>query len=681
MMHSLPLGGQTKECGDRIMTKNEPEMRPRGRPAAAEVRKEGEGTWGCAESTELYRVDQWGEGFFRVGETGRLTVHTGGDGGHVIDVFDVVTGLGDRGISTPVMIGFPELVERRMDDMASVFAEAIGESGYKAGYTAVYPIKVNQHRHLVRQIEDHGRRRGFGLEVGSKPELLAVMALTADSDDRLIVCNGFKERRYIHHIMLATKLGRRAVAVIENLDELELIIEESVAAGVRPHIGVRLKLDTPSTGRWRDSTGEKAKFGLTFPGILLVVDRLTEAGMLDCLELLHCHMGSQISDIQVVNTGLSELTRVFVELQKMGAKLGYIDVGGGLGIDYDGSQTNSDFSVNYSLQEYASTVVYRIQSICDDAGIDHPTIVTETGRAMVGHHSVLVFDVLGSNRLDRWALDPEEASRAVEAVGAPRVLRDLCDAYLSVAPDRLLEAYHDALQAREEGLTHFGVGLLDLKQRGLIDRLFWSTCLEIARLAADLDPMPEELEELQLRISDTYFCNLSVFQSLPDSWALEQIFPIMPIHRLDQEPRRRATLVDITCDSDGRIDRFIDEFDDTAPVLAVHDLRAGERYFLAVFLVGAYQETLGDLHNLFGDTNLVQIRSDGDGGWNLEEVVVGDTVAEVLSYLEYDPRTLIEAMRRDCEIAVRSGRLSVAESREVLQSYEAGLAGSTYLEA
>jgi arginine decarboxylase len=391
-------------------------------------------------------------------------------------------------------------------------------------------------------------------------------------------------------------------------------------------------------------------------------------------------MGSQISDIQVVNAGLGELARVFVELRKLGANLTFIDVGGGLGIDYDGSKTNSDFSVNYSLKEYAATVVYRIKSVCDDAGIDHPTIVTEAGRAMVGHHSMLVFDVLGSNRLDRWALDLEAARREVDAMGAPRVLADLLEAYKSLAPDYLLEAYHDALQARDEVLTRFAVGVLDLPERGLADRLFWSICLEIIRLAADLDPMPEELGELELRISDTYFCNLSVFQSLPDAWAIDQVFPIMPIHRLDEEPLRRATLVDITCDSDGKIDRFVDDVDDMTPVLPVHELRDRESYYLAVFLVGAYQETLGDLHNLFGDTNLVHVRSDGSGGWNLEDVVVGDTVSEVLGYLEYDPRSLLEAMRRNCELAVRAGRLSVADSREVLASYEAGLAGSTYLE-
>jgi len=637
--------------------------------------------WTAGASAELYRIGEWGEGYFEIGNQGHLMVNLGQDTTGAVDVFEIMGGLRERGVSTPVMVGFPQLVERRMEEMAAAFAAAIEDTGYTAGYSAVYPIKVNQHRYLVQGIEGHGRKLGFGLEVGSKPELLAVMAMTVGSDDRLVICNGFKESNYVRHMLLATKLGRRVVAVIENLDELELIVDQALATGVRPHIGVRLKLESESIGRWRGSTGEKAKFGLTVPGVIDVVSRLKAANMLDCLELLHCHMGSQISDIQVINTGLTELARVFVELAGMGANLKYIDVGGGLGVDYDGSQTNSDFSVNYSLQEYATTVVYRIKSVCDDAGVAHPTIVTEAGRAMVGHHSLLVFDVLGCNRLDRWTLDIETARRHVESVDSPRVLKDLLDAYASVEPDRLLEAYHDAVQAREEARTLFTVGLLDLAQRGLVDRLFWSACLAIWRHAAELDPLPEELEELEFRLSDTYFCNLSVFQSLPDSWAIDQVFPVMPIHRLAEEPARRATLVDITCDSDGKIDRFIDAVRDTAPVLPVHELRDGEAYYLAVFLVGAYQETLGDLHNLFGDTNLVHIRSDESGGWRIEEVVAGDTVGEVLGYLEYDPRALAEAMRRDCELAVRRGLVTVADSRAILQAYDAGLAGSTYLES
>jgi arginine decarboxylase len=463
------------------------------------------GVWSPAHSAELYRVAEWGEGFFEIGEKGHLVVVPGREAKSAVDLYEVVGGLRERGVTAPVMIGFPELVERRMEDMAEAFAAAIADTEYEGDYAAVYPIKVNQHRYLVQGIEEHGKRLGFGLEVGSKPELLAVMAMTVGGDDRLIICNGFKEAHYVRYMLLATRLGRRVVAVIENLNELELIVEQSLETGVRPHIGVRLKLESETIGRWRGSTGEKAKFGLTVPGVIQVVERLQAADMLDCLELLHCHMGSQISDIQVINTGLTELARVFVELQRMGANLHYIDVGGGLGVDYDGSQTNSDFSVNYSLQEYATTVVYRIKSVCEDAGVDHPTIVTEAGRAMVGHHSLLVFDVLGCNRLDRWTLDIENARRLVDEKDPPRVVSDLLEAYASIEPDRLLEAYHDAVQAREEARTLFTVGLLNLAQRGLVDRLFWSTCLEIWRFAAAMDPMPEELEELEFRLSDTYF--------------------------------------------------------------------------------------------------------------------------------------------------------------------------------
>ncbi len=636
--------------------------------------------WSCNDSAEIYRIADWGSGFFEIGPNGTLQVLTDSASKIGIDLHEVVSGLVERGIGSPVVIGFPELVNRRMRDLTTAFHNAIEENGYRAGYSGVYPIKVNQHRHLVKDVNSFGQDIDFGLEVGSKPELLAVMGLTENCFDRLIICNGFKEARYIRHILLATKLGRRIVSVVENIDELDLIIALASTMEVRPRIGIRLKLDTRSTGKWHDSTGDKAKFGLTIPGVLEAVSRLRAADMLDCLKLLHCHMGSQITDIQVINTGLGEVSRVFVELAGMGANLKYIDVGGGLGIDYDGSQTNSDFSVNYSLDEYAATVVNRIMTVCDESGVDHPTIVTEAGRAVVGHHSMLVFDVLGCNRLDRWRLDLDEARAAVTEEGNPRVLRELLQAYESVTDDTLLEAYHDAQQARHEALTHFNVGILDLAKRGLADKIFWSTCIEIITRAKHLDPLPEELAELELKLSDTYFCNLSVFQSLPDSWAIEQVFPIMPIHRLDEEPARRATLADITCDSDGKIDRFVDPIEDVAPVLPVHALEEGKPYYLAVFLVGAYQETLGDFHNLFGDTNLVHIRADAEGRWEIDEVVIGDTVREVLGYLEYDPRELSQAIRRDCERAVRNNLMTVADSRSILDAYEQGLNGSTYLE-
>ncbi|MCU0302650.1 MAG: biosynthetic arginine decarboxylase [Thermoanaerobaculales bacterium] len=647
---------------------------PQAEPAVA---REG---WSPAASAELYRIDEWGMGFFSVGENGHLMVNLDGNPDHMIDLHEVVLGLEERGISVPVNIGFPDLLAARMREMASAFSTAIAENGYRGSYTAVYPIKVNQHRSLVRKIEVYGREHGFGLEVGSKPELLAVMGLTVDHPDRLIICNGFKEERYLNHIMLATKLGRHVVAVVESLAELELLLDAARAYSVRPRVGVRLKLDALASGRWQGSTGEKAKFGLSIPGVLDVVGLLRQAGMLDCLELLHCHMGSQLSDIQVINSGLQELTRVYADLNKMGANLSYLDVGGGIGVDYDGSQTNWDFSANYGLEEYAATVVYRIMAVCDEAGVAHPTIVTEAGRAMVCHHSVLVSNVLGVSRLDRHALTDEQATAELAQGKHPRIVRDVLEALLSVRPDHLLESYHDALQARQEALTRFSVGLISLEQRGLVDRVFWSTCIRISALARDLDPIPEELLELEQKLSDTYFCNLSVFQSLPDSWAIDQVFPIMPIHRLDEEPVRRATLADITCDSDGKIDRFI-QHEDVATVLPLHQVRDGEPYYIAVFLVGAYQETLGDLHNLFGDTNLVHIRYDDDEGWYVDEVVDGDTIGEVLGYLQYDVRELSGAIRRDCESSVRAKRLTAAESRTLLAAYDAGLTGYTYLES
>ncbi len=636
--------------------------------------------WTIQDTVDLYRLDAWSEGYFVAGASGHLMVQPDNRSGHQIDLYEIVRGLEERGIRSPVTIGFPDLLRRRIEEMVDAFGDAIESNNYTGGYSGVYPVKVNQQRFLVERVEAIGRELNFGLEVGSKPELLAVMGMTAESPDRLIVCNGFKEERYLRHVMLATKLGRRIVAVIENLDELDTLVRVFQESGARPLIGIRLKLDSHGSGRWRHSTGEKAKFGLSIPGVLKVVKKLEEAGMLDCLVLLHCHMGSQISDIQVVNAGLAELTRVYVELCRLGAGMQYIDVGGGLGVDYDGSQTNSEFSTNYGLQEYADTVVYRVMSGCDEAGVDHPTIVTEAGRALVSQHCVLVCDVVGANTVDQWAMSVEEArERLARVPDPPRAVEEVLDALSSVRDHRLLESYHDAVQAREEALTLFRVGLLDIEMRALVDRLFWSTCLEINRLSRDLDPMPEELQELEHSLSDTYFCNLSVFQSLPDSWAIDQVFPIMPIHRLDEEPDRRATLVDITCDSDGKIDRFVD-LEDVAPTMPLHAIRNGEPYYLGIFLTGAYQETLGDLHNLFGDTNLVHIVLAEDGGWEIGEIVEGDTVSEVLEYLQYEPRALLKAIRRDCERSMRAGQLTVSEGRALIDAYDAGLNGYTYLE-
>jgi arginine decarboxylase len=636
-------------------------------------------SWSISQSADLYRIADWGKGFFSITDSGHLAVLPRRDAAQMIDLREVVEGLAERNINTPVTIGFPDLLEHRMREFTDSFRTAIEETGYRGGYSGVYPIKVNQHRHLVRQVERLGRGLGFGFEVGSKPELLAAMGVTVDTPDRLIICNGFKEERYIQHIMLATKLGRQVVAVIESAHELDLLIDQARSSGVRPTVGIRIKLQTPSVGRWSGTTGVKAKFGLDIPGTLDAVERLREAEMLDCLRLLHCHMGSQISDINIINKGVGELARVFVELCQLGAPLQFIDVGGGLGVDYEGSQSTSDFSVNYGLGEYAMTVVYRIMSVCDDHDIPHPTIVTEAGRALVCLHSLLVFDVLAVNRPDRWTEQENQAALDAAEREPPRVLEDAIEAWRSVTPARVLEAFHDAEQARDEATTLFNVGNLSLADRALLERIYWSTCRKVLDTAREIDPLPEELQDLEVTLSDTCFCNLSVFQSLPDAWAVDQVFPIMPIQRLDEEPTRRATLVDITCDSDGKIDRFVDEID-ISPVLAIHEKGANETYYLAILLIGAYQETLGDLHNLFGDANLVHVQLDDDGSWYISDEVDGDTVSEVLTYLQYEPRELYRDIRMECERSVRAGSMSAAESRELLAAYDRGLTGYTYLE-
>ncbi len=644
-------------------------------------REEG---WSINSARELYQIEAWGQGFFDINEAGHVVVRPNRSPEHEIDIFEVVEGLRERGISTPVLIGFSDLLAQRIRDLHDAFAEAIEENAYRGRYVAVYPVKVNQQRHLTEQIFENCKELGFGLEVGSKPELLAVLGMTAESPQTPIICNGFKEHRYIEFVTLALKLGRNIIPVIENLSELDLLLEMAERHGVTPRVGFRAKLDAEGAGRWRYSSGIKAKFGLTISEMIEAFEVLKNRGYASSIELLHCHIGSQIHDIRSVNNAVNELARIYVELVKMGAGLKYLDIGGGLGIDYDGSQTDFEFSMNYSLAEYASNVVYRIMAICDDEEIEHPTIVTESGRAMVAHHSVLVFDVLGANRLDRfvvpatleeWLGDPEEL---------PRTIVDLHEAYHALDDEeRLLESYHDALQARDEALNLFRVGHLRLEHRGIVERLFWAICARIRDICRKMDAVPEELADLESRMSDTYFCNLSIFQSLPDSWAIDQLFPILPIHRLNEPPTRRASLADVTCDSDGKVDRFIDPID-VKQTLELHPIEAtgagGEKYYLGAFLVGAYQETLGDLHNLFGDTHSVHVRLDENGQWWVDQVVEGDTVREVLSYVQYEVEKLHQQFRRECEHAVRTKKLTASDSRTLVGAYESGLAGYTYLE-
>ncbi len=639
------------------------------------------GRFSVEEASRLYRVGDWSAGYVSVGANGHLLIHPTRERDRAIDLHEVVEGLRQRGISPPVLLRFEDVVRDRLKALRTAFARAIADNEYRGAYRLVYPVKVNQQRHVVEAILDAGAASGFGLEAGSKPELLAVLGVTAGRDELPIVCNGFKDSEYIEAIVLAAKLGRRIIPVVEKFSELELIVRHAERYGVRPAIGLRVKLSRRSAGRWADSSGLRAKFGLHLTEALEALRFLRSRGMEDCLELLHCHVGSQVSDIRRIKDAVGEVARVYVELHRMGAGLSMLDLGGGLGVDYDGSHSGGDSSVNYTLEEYASDVVYRVGTVCTDAGVPHPTLITESGRAVSAHHSVLVFDVLGATGFDAFFLDDEERRdlETHEPDALPRPVRDLVGALELVDEGRLVEAYHDAEQAHEEALDAFVLGYLDLPMRALAERLYWTVAGRLAEAVARCPEPPEELAGLEDLLADIYFCNLSVFQSLPDAWAIGQLFPVLPIHRLDQPPTRRAVLADITCDSEGKIARFPDG-DSARTTLPVHPLEPGRPYTLAVCLVGAYQEILGDYHNLFGDTHAVHIALDDAGGWSIEEVVAGDTVREVLSYVQYEPERLLDAMRRDVERAVRAGRLSVPEGRALLRFYRDGLEGYTYLE-
>jgi arginine decarboxylase len=631
------------------------------------------------DSLALYNVGAWGSGYFSVNTAGHVVVRPDTSADHEIDLYEVVQGLQARDLAAPVVIRFSDILAHRLRHLHDAFARAIAENEYRNRYAAVFPIKVNQQRLVVEEVFRYGKEFGFGLEVGSKPELLAVMAMSEDSPDRLIVCNGFKDSSYIEAVILATKLGRTIIPVVENFSELELILKHADSYGVRPRLGVRVKLASEGSGRWRESAGERSKFGLFITEILEMLAVLKARGMEDCLKLVHCHPGSQLQDIRRVKDAINELAHTYAELKLMGAGLEYIDVGGGLGVDYDGTGTNYASSMNYTLNEYASDVVYRVGSVCNARGIEHPMIVSESGRAIAAHHSVLIFNTLGNSALDRFQIAPEEAERAVRDRALPQPVRDLFDAWRNVDERRLVECYHDAQTGRDQVLQMFNLGLLSLEYRGLAERLYWSACARIRDCCRKLDRAPEELEDLENVLSDTYFCNFSVFQSLPDSWAIDQQFPIMPSTDSMNKPLRNAVLADITCDSDGKIDRFVSTRE-TKRTLELHTLRNGEDYYLAAFLVGAYQETLGDLHNLFGDTHVVHIKLHEEGGWWIEEIVKGDTANKVLEYMEYDVAELAPALARDCERAVRDGRMTVAESQALKRFYETELDGYAYLE-
>jgi len=632
--------------------------------------------WSIEDSNELYAAGTWGGGYFGINDAGHVVCRPAKGDTREIDIYEVVQQLRARDLTAPMVLRFSDILRDRLRSLHDAFAAAITENDYKNRYAAVFPIKVNQQRLVVEEVYRGSAELGFGLECGSKPELLAVMAMTEDAPDRLIICNGFKDDSYIEAVILASKLGRLIIPVVENFSELGYILRQAEKYQVRPKIGVRVKLAAEGAGRWRESAGDRSKFGLFTTEILDLVEVLRSHDMLDCLKLVHCHPGSQLHDIRRVKDAVNELAQVYAELAKLGAGLEYIDVGGGLGIDYDGTRTNFESSTNYSLREYASDVVYRVASVCNARGLAHPVIISESGRAIAAHHSVLVFNVLGAARLDVFSA-PDRA--ATDDGRLPQPVADLFDAHATVSERRLVECWHDAQQAREQAQQMFSLGYLNIEMRSLAERLYWATCAKVRDVTRRLGRVPEELDGLEALLSDTYFCNMSVFQSLPDSWAIDQLFPIMPLHRLEERPGRSAVLADITCDSDGKIDRFVSSRD-TKRALEVHELRPGEDYFLAAFLVGAYQETLGDLHNLFGDTHVVHIRLDDEHGWWIEEIVKGDSASTVLGYMQYDPDELYPRFARDCERAMRDGRLSVAEGQALKRFYESELAGYTYLE-
>jgi arginine decarboxylase len=626
--------------------------------------------WTVADAAELYEVAAWGKGYFSINDLGHVCVHPNKDPRRSIDLKQLVDRLLARGIQTPVLIRFGDILKHRLGDIHAAFQQAIREHDYKGGYQCVFPIKVNQQRQVVEEVMDFGRPYHFGLEAGSKPELLAVIAVA--SNDMPIVCNGFKDDEFIETAMLAQKIGRQIYLVVEKYTDLGVILQKAEEVGVRPQIGVRVKLATPGSGRWQSSGGYRSKFGLSVSEILRLLAELKARNMHDCFKLLHFHLGSQITNIRHIKRALNEAARVYADLARHGAGLEILDVGGGLGVDYDGSQTNFESSVNYTLQEYANDVVFHIQSVCDDADVPHPTIFSESGRAVVAYHSVLVFNVLGVADLTENGVPqqlPEDAEKP---------LVDLLDTYQGITVRNALESYHDAQQALDMAMSLFGGGYLPLEQRCQAENLFWAICRKIQRLMRQMDYVPEELGVIDWALSETYFCNFSLFQSMPDSWAIKQLFPIMPIHRLSERPTHHAVLGDITCDSDGKVDRFIDRRD-VKRTLPLHTFD-GKPYFLGAFLVGAYQEILGDMHNLFGDTNAVHVRMDSNDDVVVEAVIEGDRVSEVLQYVEFDPRVLMRQLRSAVEQAIRDNRIDDRQAGRLLRFYEAGLEGYTYLE-
>lgn len=628
--------------------------------------------WSVEDSRELYGIRAWGAGFFDISEHGEVVVCPHGPNGPQISLMEIVSGLRERGYDMPVLLRVENILSARIKNIHQSFKKAIESLGYHGEYRGVFPIKVNQQQQVVEKIAQFGANYHHGLEVGSKAELIAAVSLMKDSQ-ACIICNGYKDREFIDLGLQAQRLGFNVFFVLEMPRELEIILERAKTLNVRPNIGVRAKLAVKASGHWTDSGGERSTFGLSPSQVVDVVDQLKANNMLDCFRLLHYHLGSQISNIRDIRTGVMEAVRLYAGLVEEGAPMGYLDLGGGLAVDYDGSHTNYVSSRNYHLDEYCMDVVETIMSILDEKNIPHPHIITESGRATVAYYSVLLFNILDVNVVEEAKL-PEELD-----ADTPEAVKNLQETLSEISLRNLQESYNDAIYYRDEVRRMFSTGAVNLRQRTLAERYFWAIIMKISQEKKKIKHVPRDLEDIDVNLADIYYGNFSVFQSLPDTWAIDQLFPIMPVHRLDEFPSRQGIISDITCDSDGRIDHFID-LQGMKPMLDLHPLRNKEEYYLGVFLVGAYQETLGDLHNLMGDTNVVSIRAADDGTFEYVREIRGDSVADVLSYVEYDPRRILENLRLSAEKAVRQGKISPSERFAVLQAFEDGLRGYTYFE-
>lgn len=636
-------------------------------------------SWTIEDSEKLYRILGWGEPYFAINSAGHVTVSPKGDRGGSLDLYELVESLKRRNLGLPLLIRFPDILEDRIERLNACFAKAIARYKYAGNYRGVYPVKCNQERHLIEDLVRFGQPFKFGLEAGSKPELLIALAML-NTPGSLLICNGYKDRNYIETAMFSQRLGHTPILVMEQVEEVYTAIEASRNLGIKPLLGIRAKLSTKGMGRWCGTTGDRAKFGLTIPEMIQVVNALKSADLLDCLQLLHFHIGSQISSISVIKDAIREASQIYVELSQLGGNMKYLDVGGGLGIDYDGSKTNFHASKNYNMQNYANDIVAEVKEACEERKIAVPTLISESGRAIASHQSVLVFDVLGTSEVP-----PNVPPSITEEDHL--ILRNLFETYQIIKPDNYQEAYHDAIQFKEEAISLFNFGYLSLSDRAKVEQLFWSCCHKIQNIVRVSEYVPDDLEDLEKMMASIYYVNLSVFKSAPDSWAIDQLFPIMPIHRLDEEPTQRGTLADLTCDSDGKIHQFID-LRDVKPVLELHSLReiedksqgkkAVEPYYLALFLGGAYQEIMGNLHNLFGDTHVVHIKLTPQG-YHIEQVVKGDTMTEVLGYVQYDAEDLIENIRRQAELALQQNQITIEESQRLLQNYERSLSQYTYL--